>query len=198
MLKGRLQLYYHSKLSRLPVRDVTNSQGEGPKTEPHLEIGAENYICSCMQPNIRGFCKSDEKYLFLFTNCKNRECKDQEGNSLYNRRLIVGYIRKERYDEFNNFYVVYGTPYIVSFEYSVDNVKDLGFARTVRAKKLTVEQIKFTLEKIHQGPNIIDDIIKEINRLDPNNKTCLITKKGFCVFQDICRRRNLLKEMKKN
>ncbi|KKN43011.1 hypothetical protein LCGC14_0707370, partial [marine sediment metagenome] len=42
--KGRLQYFFHSPSSELPIRDVLDEQKKGHKTEPHIEIGAENYI----------------------------------------------------------------------------------------------------------------------------------------------------------
>jgi hypothetical protein len=49
--KGRLQFFFHSPSSELPIRDILNEHGKGHKTEPHIEIGAENYINCCYQSN---------------------------------------------------------------------------------------------------------------------------------------------------
>ena len=88
---GRLQFFFHSISSKYPIRDVLNEQNHGHKTEPHIEIGAENYINCCYQTNnIVPFINSKEKYLFLFTTCKNKELE-----SHYGKRLIVGYIEKQ-------------------------------------------------------------------------------------------------------
>lgn len=38
---GREQFFWHYPYSELPIRDVRN------KTEPHIEISAENYLRSC-------------------------------------------------------------------------------------------------------------------------------------------------------
>lgn len=73
--KGRLQFFYHSPSSELPIRDVLNENKKGHKTEPHIEIGAENYINPCYQSYIKSFAKSDEEYLFLFTRCKDKSNK---------------------------------------------------------------------------------------------------------------------------
>lgn len=74
--KGRLQYFFHSPSSKLPIRDVLNEQKRGYKTEPHIEIGAENYINRCYQSNnIMPFLKSKGKYLFLFTTCKAKDHK---------------------------------------------------------------------------------------------------------------------------
>jgi len=93
--KGRLQYFYHSPSSELPVRDVLGEQkakgkSVGQKTEPHIEIGAENYINCCYQrKNIVPFLKSEEKYLFLFTTCKCQNLKVH-----YGEKFVVGYIIK--------------------------------------------------------------------------------------------------------
>jgi hypothetical protein len=49
--RGRLQFFFHSHSSELHIRDVLNEQKRGYKTEPHIEIGAENYIFCCYQSN---------------------------------------------------------------------------------------------------------------------------------------------------
>jgi|SRR5579864_5642530 len=85
---GRLQFFYHSPSSKLPIRDVLNEQHQGYKTEPHLEASAENYCTPCLQPNIRGFINCREKYLFLFTTRR-----DPEGDGA---RYIVGYLQKKK------------------------------------------------------------------------------------------------------
>lgn len=83
--RGRLQFFFHSPSSSLPIRDVLNEQRSGCKTEPHIEIGAENFLNCCYQSNnIIPFLRSREKYLFLFTKCKNANL------SQYNKKLIVG------------------------------------------------------------------------------------------------------------
>lgn len=46
-IAGVLQFFYHCEGERLPVRDVCNTQGQGPKTEPHYENLTENW-CSKM------------------------------------------------------------------------------------------------------------------------------------------------------
>jgi hypothetical protein len=64
---GREQFFRHYPKSDIPIRDITK------KPEPHIEIGAENYLRTCYHPNIRGFC---QKYLFLCTTCRNREVEN--------------------------------------------------------------------------------------------------------------------------
>lgn len=108
---GRLQFFYHSPRSRLPVRDVLNGQGQGYKTEPHIEKNAENHCRKCVQRNVQGFLRSRERYLFLFTRSMNRQIKHS------GRLSVVGYIVKEDY-EFRpgRFYAVSGETRLFSFE----------------------------------------------------------------------------------
>ena len=95
--KGRLQYFFHSPSSKFPIRDVLDEQKRGDKTEPHIEIGAENYINRCYQSNnIMPFLKSKGKYLFLFTTCKAKDHK------YYNRKCIVGFISKKKYSSILN------------------------------------------------------------------------------------------------
>lgn len=76
--EGMLQYFYHSPSSKIPIRDVLgenmiDSHSVGRKTEPHLEIGAENYIRRCWARNISRFIEENKKYLFLLTVCKNKD-----------------------------------------------------------------------------------------------------------------------------
>lgn len=90
---GRLHFFYHSPSSTLPVRDVLGEQGQGAKSEPHIEKSAENYCACCYQRNILGLLRSREKYLFLFTTCK---AKDSSMRCYRGQRFVVGYMVKEK------------------------------------------------------------------------------------------------------
>jgi len=120
--KGRLQYFYHSPQSLYPIRDILKH-----KTEPNIENDAENFDSKCLQKtNIIPFLKSNEKYLFLFTTCKNTEL----GKNYNKKKFIIGYIIKERfknrYDENGNiFYAVQGKTKIFSFEDSFELKKDM-------------------------------------------------------------------------
>lgn len=109
--RGRLQFFYHSPLSELPVRDITNEQGQGHKTEPYIEQNAENYCNKCYQKNnIVPFLRSRERYLFLFTTCRNPDLDENGG------RYIVGYIEKERALKVGDHYAVQGPLSLFEFE----------------------------------------------------------------------------------
>lgn len=108
---GRLQFFYHSPRSKLPVRDVMGDQGHCDKTEPHIERNAENFCNKCWQQNIRGFVEGPQKYLFLFTRCMNRQMKQ------FGKLFVVGYIVKEDCKfRPGRFYAVSGRTRLYSFE----------------------------------------------------------------------------------
>jgi len=108
--RGRLHFFYHSPSSKLPVRDVLNEQKHEYKTEPYIEKCAENYCGECNQANIRGFLKSKEKYLFLFTTCRYK------GSKHLGKVYIVGYIEKKRYElRPGGFYAAIGPLKMFSF-----------------------------------------------------------------------------------
>jgi hypothetical protein len=108
---GRLQYFYHSPASDLPVRDVLNQLGRGYKTEPHLEKRAENYCSGCLQPNIKSFLQSNEKYLFLVTRCMKRDSRH------FGDHYVVGYIRKRSHEyRPSGFYAVIGDTKIYGFD----------------------------------------------------------------------------------
>ncbi len=182
LAEGRLQFFFHCPLSELPIRDVL-----AHKTEPHIEIGAENYINCCYQPNnILPFLKSSkEKYLFLFTTCKSQSLKNH-----YNKRFIVGYIIKEDFIEYNGHFAVRGTTKLYSFKdaYPLErlflNHKNI---KNIRLKKLSHAETKKLLDHFKRKNNILQDCIEEIKRSDKNNKTCLGKK---CSYQQECLRWN--------
>ena len=109
--KGRLHFFYHSPASKLPVRDILNQQHKGYKTEPYIEKSAENYCVECNPRNIRGFLKSSEKYLFLFTTRRDEESKHK------GKVYVVGYIKKESFEmRPKGFYAVIGSLNLYSFD----------------------------------------------------------------------------------
>ncbi|MGD0011158.1 MAG: hypothetical protein ABSE93_21785 [Terriglobia bacterium] len=159
--RGRLQFFYHCAKSPLPVRDVLAKR----KTEPHIEKCAENYCQECVQKNIVGFLKSDEKYLFLFTTCK---CRNP---SFYNQRFIVGYIRKDRallcMGHSKRWWSVQGVTKLVSFEnaYLLDRYVGGPFYKVIRFKMLDADRTAKVLAKLGKGRNILGKCKAEIERL---------------------------------
>lgn len=214
--KGRLQFFYHSPSSDLSIRDVLNEQGKGWKTEPHLEIGAENYILCCHQPdNIVPLLKSKEKYLFLFTTCKNKRLINY-----YGKMFVVGYIIKQ--DRIpcscevlknghycnpcnriprHNHYAIKGETKIFSFEdsYPLELLSreyiGKNNPRHIR-KKLSVDETKQILEHFDDKKSILRECIEEIKDLDiknndEENKTCLVLRPGGkCGYKNQCLRWN--------
>jgi hypothetical protein len=160
---GRLQFFYHSPRSKYPVRDVTNEQGQGWKLEPHIEKNAENYYDECYQNNIIPFLCSDEKYLFLFTNCKN-------GNTYRGKQVIVGYIVKENgfrrpnKDGGGFHYAVQGETKLFSFQDAFP-LERLVQSK-VRMKKCSLEETKTILNHFKGKENVLTMCINEINRLE--------------------------------
>ena len=160
---GRLHFFYHCPCSQLPVRDVLGIQGHGRKTEPYIEKCAENYCQECVQKNIVGFLKSKEKCLFLFTTCRN--------TSFYNKRFIVGYIRKDRARLRRGYgrkwWSVQGIIKIVAFDeaYLLDRLVGGLHYKTLRRERLNQGQTARVFAKLGKGRNIVDKCKAEIKRL---------------------------------
>lgn len=159
--RGRLHFFYHSPSSKLPVRDVLNEQKHGHKTEPYIEKCAENYCSECNQANVRGFLKSNEKYLFLFTTCRYKRSKHQ------GKVYIVGYIEKKR-SEFRpgGFYAAIGPLKLVSF----DDAWSLGESRynnnpRQMQKKLSVRRAQQILDHFKRRENILDQCLLAVKKL---------------------------------
>lgn len=190
--KGRIQWFFHSPLSKLPIRDVTNEVGEGHKTEPHIEIGAENYLSECHQSNISRHLNSDEKYLFLVTECRNKNMEKE-----YGRNYFVGYIIKEeglliRDEEGNEWNTVKGKTFIFPFDEALLYYE--VYPAIYRLKKVDEKDTKKILNHFKRKHNILQDCIKEIMRLDEKNKdedkTCIILRGGKCEYEKECLRWN--------
>ncbi len=158
---GRLHFFYHSPSSPLPVRDVLGEQGAGWKTEPYIEKGAENYCRECLPANIRGFLKSREKYLFLFTTCRDKQSGD------VGKVLIVGYIEKERCElRPGGFYAVLGRTRLVSFAkaYTLGESSSYNNPRQM-PKKCDARKTSRILRRLKKGGNILYQCRAEVKKL---------------------------------
>jgi len=201
-----LQFFFHSPSSELPIRDVLNEQGQGYKTEPHVEIKAENYISCCYQPNnIVPFLRSKEKYLFLFTTCQNEE--------FYGERFIVGYIVKQGFIDCDckklvkqgyincvkcvkqHHYAVKGVTKLFRFKDAYPLEKLTENAKKVRMRTVSIGETKTILTHLDGKPCILEKCIEEIEELDRKNetkhKTCLVLRGASCEFRDNCSRQAL-------
>ena len=163
---GRLHFFYHSLSSAYPVRDVRNEQGHDYKTEPHVELGpddqgAENYCCKCNQMNIRGFLKSREKYLFLFTTCRDKRSKH------CGTVCVVGYIEKMHAElRPRGFYAAIGSVKLYSF----DDAYRLGISASDNnprqmKKRCDAKRTRGILHHFEGRDNILNCCRKELERL---------------------------------
>jgi len=158
--QARAQYFYHSSGNDLPVRDVTDTQGEGKKVEPCIERKAENYCTNCIQWNISSFAgDTDERYLFLFTRCRNSDL-DEDGDQHY-----IGYIDKRRVLNINGRTAVQGPIKLVSFEDACP-LELVGSPNTRNQKRLNEEQTEKVLEYLSGATNIYCECVEEVERLE--------------------------------
>ena len=183
--KGRLQYFYHSPSSKLPIRDVMNEQGAGYKTEPHIEMGGENFLKTCFQSSIRSHALTDERYLFLMTTCRNQEFPD-----VYGTKSIVGYIDKKgsgiKMINGKEARFVFGETYMYPFGNAIP-ITELGYNWWTRLRLVDEADTSRILERFSGLDNILHECIDEIERLDPSGKTCM-DNKSSCFFKDVCKR----------
>lgn len=195
--EGMVQYFYHSPDSKLPVRDIFEKQ----KSEPHIEIGAENYLLECYQRNIKEFVRRDMKYLFLITTCKNKEI-NKEINIKFGKnktnQFIVGIIVKKEDFGTGGHICIRGCTFIYSFDDSilVKDIFDKNFAQSEnKGKTLSLcrdvfvnnQKINKILKHFKKKTNILNECIKEIKKLDarnPKEKTCLVLRGEKCRFQN--------------
>lgn len=199
---GILQFFFHSPESDLPVRDIIHKH----KTEPHIEIGAENYISCCYQPNLKQFVEKNEKYLFLITTCKNKE-QNRKLDEMFGKQthqFIVGYIMRDTPVQSINgkgkkHICIKGKPYIYSFEDSVrvkeifgKNYSRVGNEKTyslLRDSHVDKDKTEKILTRFKGRDNILDKCIEKIKQLeldkknDKEHKTCLVLRGGNCKHQ---------------
>lgn len=160
---GYTQFFYTQKDSNLPIRDVMNTHNKGFKTEPFIEMKAENFCSKCYQTNINSFTKKlDRRYLFLITNTRDSVVEDEFGR----KRWIVGYIEKQRGLALNGRTAVQGPIKLVSFEDAVglDEINaDTGFRSN---KKLDEDQTNKLIDKLEDAENIYDQCLEEVKRME--------------------------------
>jgi len=185
--KGRVQFFYHSPSSTLPIRDVLNEQREGAKTEPHIEIGAENYLAKCYQNNIIDLINNNEQFLFLFTTCRHKKMLQ------YGKKFIVGYIDRTDYDKIgrgkNSRYYIKGKTYLYEFSDSI-SLSKLGYSEGTRRKCINEKDCHKILNHFKNKKNIVKKCIDEIISLDKTNETCPAKKGKKCPLQKQCPRWN--------
>jgi hypothetical protein len=192
--KGMVQYFYHSPSSKLPIRDVLNEQGHDHKTEPHLEIGAENLCAECYQSNIQKFAEKKLRYLFLITTCKNEEVNKELEKKFGTgtKQFIVGYIDVRENFPIEGHICVKGPTYIYSFEDSklVKPLFGFNFDRPKLKKNPFVNetQTEEILNHFLIGKKtpITHECIEEISKKDKGNKTCRFGDE--CKFRKDCRR----------
>lgn len=188
---GRTQNFGHYAGSELPVRDFRT------RTEPHIEVGAAGYVRKEMQAAIRSFCRSDERYLFLTTRCRNRTAG--RGRFL-GRRFVVGYIARLMCIRPRGHWTVFGAIRIVPFD------ARLEFGRLrIRSRRGTVRFDRSRTLKLLRILNALPDIrercVKEMVALEKveirngvrvaAERECL-DKKDDCVLKDRCLRKRLI------
>ncbi|MEK6917129.1 MAG: hypothetical protein AABW92_05290 [Nanoarchaeota archaeon] len=184
--RGRLQYFFHAPSSILPIRDALNEQREGYKTEPHIEVGAENLWKACFQSNnIIPHINSPEKYLFLMTTCR------YPGFDVTGVKSIVGYIEKQgtgvNVVDNNELHYVYGQTNLFSFEHAIPLI-DMNYNPWSRVKLVNEEDTAKILGRFNRLDNIVGECIDEIIKLDKEGITCPAIRGYDCPFEETCPR----------
>lgn len=182
--RGRLQYFYHAPSSYLPIRDVLNEQGEGHKTEPHIEVGAENLWKACFQGNnIIPHIESPERYLFLMTTCRNHDF------DVYGVKSVVGYIDKKGWGindvDGKKLHYVFGETYMFPFEHAIP-ITDLGYNNWSRIKLVDKKETIKILNRFESLDNILEQCVEEISRIDTESITCYAKQGYSCSLEEQC------------
>jgi hypothetical protein len=164
---GRLHFFYHCRGCDLPVRDVTDRK----KTEPHLEVSAENFCSECNQRLLRGFLKSSEKYLFLMTRCL------YAGSKMHGKHCVVGIMLKERVFQMSrnqqSWMAVAGTTRMFGFDdaYPLDQHGELNPFHM--RKRVTADKTVKMLEHFSNQEDVLAQCRDRLEKLDPAGMTCV-------------------------
>ncbi len=172
---GRLQYFYHCPSSALPIRDVLNEQGYGFKTEPHIEIGAENFLKDCFQFSISSFVKKGERYLFLMTNCRH------PGFDVFGVKSVVGYIDVHESGMRDDSVFVLGDAFLVPFHFALP-IAELGYHESTRIRLVDEQETGIILERFSGLDNIVEECVEEIQILDSDGLSC----KKDCNYKEEC------------
>jgi hypothetical protein len=186
--RGRVQFFNHHHGSLLPIRDVRR------ETEPHIEVGAANYVKPCAQTDYRSFCLSPERYLFLTTVCRN--CAAGKGRFI-NRRFVVGYIRRVMCFANHGRWSVFGPVRLVQFDAALEYGR-LGLSS--RKQRFAPAESRRLVKLLNARTNVRDRCVKEMLRIEEleraaghsviADEVCL-DKKGECVLRNKCLRKRL-------
>lgn len=162
--KGRTQFFHHHPDYELPVRDFTYRR----KTEPYIEygyeqgrndnriIGAENFCNKCVPHAICSFLTAPEKFLFLVTN------PQVEG---YHEKQIVGYLRKEDFEDRGGWFAVIGEVRLYRFQ---DAYPSSALDKIIQRSEITVGSEK--TEEILDHFAACEDVTMECVELVVNEK----------------------------
>ena len=182
---GRLKFFYHYPNSKLPIRNVSERKKIGGKTEPHIEIGVENYLNRCYQDYLKNAMKNNEKYIFWMTTCESPSLPE------YKKRMIVGYLVLQDSEEIaqdRSFFK--GEPFIFDFKDSL-HVMELGYTAFPRMQLVNEENTKKILAHFKGKEDIREECVEEIKVNDPKNITChRVTSNFKCKYKDKCLRWN--------
>jgi hypothetical protein len=159
---GRLHFFFHSPDSCLPVRDVLATGQPYFKTEPYIEVGAENYCYNCWQPNVAGFHNRGEQYLFLFTTCRHGSPRH------FGKVFVVGYIERAKFGRNRDSgWSVIGPTKLCAFEdaFPLARMRDNTEQPRRLRRMLTPTEVSRLLGHFRMKRNILKRCRDEVRRL---------------------------------
>jgi hypothetical protein len=147
-----------------------------------------------MQGAIRSFCRSNERYLFLATRCRNRVAGEGEFSGKW---FVTGYIARLMCIRPHGHWAVFGPIRIIPFD------ARLEFGRLgIRAGRGVVRFDRSRTRKLLKLANCLPDIrsrcvreMKSLEEAEKKNGTRVIAdracldKKGKCVLKSRCLRK---------
>jgi len=168
--RGRILIYYSTKSSEWPIRDVDDSHGLDHRLEPNLETGTYNFFASCNQNHVAAMVMfSKERYVFFATKYSGTVRKFQ------GRLILAGYYTIDEVVQFKDGRIAVRSraPYFISMHnpLTVDQVWRALFRRNgpknarYAKRLLTPDQTKRLLGMMHSRKNAFGQYVGEIRRL---------------------------------
>jgi hypothetical protein len=166
--EGYTQFFHHHENSVLPVRDVTDTTGNGSKTEPCIERKAENYCSMCIQHILQSVARDpDRRYVFLFTRCRNNDLEQH-----YWEQYIIGYIDKRRalriedpQNPESDWISTQGPMKLVSFDDGLP-LRRIDRPELPYFKNLSESQTQRVLDHLSTAENIYEDHLQRVEELE--------------------------------
>jgi hypothetical protein len=159
---GKLCYHYCSKQSHLPIRDVLNDHGEGPKKEPNYETATYNWCARCNRRSVHAAIRHGLSHILFITKYTGVETIGECHKGCF----IVGYYKIGQFTKVPD--EKYGWRYAIK-------ASDMRFVPIKHAYRWTVRNLRYATQRV-QG-RFLDKILVQLKKHDVAKKYCREVKR---------------------